>query len=64
MGLLTTSGSLARVVGPILISFIYKKYGTWFTFGIITSSLLISLILTLISYKRLGPKESGVTNQK
>lgn len=58
MGLLTTSGSLARVVGPIFVSYIYQYYGTWLLFGIVTASLGVSLILTLVSYKQLVPYDS------
>jgi ceroid-lipofuscinosis MFS transporter 7 len=56
LGLLTTAGSLARVVGPIFVAFIYRSYGTWLTFGIISAVLFVAMLLTLVSYKRLVPK--------
>ncbi len=35
MGLLTSAGSTARVLGPIMVSYIYDEYGVYLTFGII-----------------------------
>ena len=46
MGLLTASGSLARVVGPIFISKLYEKWGTRVAFGSWSSVLFLFLIFT------------------
>lgn len=55
MGVLTTSGSLARVVGPVFVSYIYQEFGTWLLFGLVTGSLVISFLISLISYRVLIP---------
>ena len=36
LALLTTSGSLARVVGPLFVTDLYENYGTYVTFGLVT----------------------------
>ena len=60
MGLLTTSGSLARVVGPVFVSYIYQELGTWVLFGIVASSLGISFIVTTLAYRQLVPHDQIV----
>ena len=60
MGGLTASGSLARVLGPIFVSYIYQYYGTYWTFGLETGSMVISALITLLAYKRLVPMVTGV----
>lgn len=60
MGLLTTSGSLARVVGPVFVSYIYQELGTWVLFGIVASSLGISFIVTTVAYRQLVPYDQIV----
>jgi ceroid-lipofuscinosis MFS transporter 7 len=55
MGLLTTSGSLARVIGPVFVSFIYQEYGTWLLFGIVAASLGLSFVITTLAYRQLVP---------
>ena len=55
MGLLTTSGSLARVIGPVFVSFIYQEYGTWLLFGIVAASLGLSFVITTFAYRQLVP---------
>ena len=53
MGILTTSGSLARVIGPIGVSFVYQAFGTYFTFGGICTILTLALLAGVLSYKHL-----------
>merc|ERR1719341_138762 len=55
MGLLTAVGSLARICGPIFVSFIYVNYGTYWTFGLCTATLVFSTLVTVITFKRLVP---------
>ncbi|TRY68880.1 hypothetical protein TCAL_11023 [Tigriopus californicus] len=55
MGALTAGGSLARVLGPIFVTFVYQSLGTYATMGIVTGSMVLSLIITLLTYKRLVP---------
>jgi ceroid-lipofuscinosis MFS transporter 7 len=57
MGMLTTAGSTARVVGPIFFTFVYEYYGTYITFSILLGVLVVSMILCLLCYKRFIPKE-------
>jgi hypothetical protein len=38
LALLTTSGSLARVVGPLFVTDLYQEYGTYVTFGVVTGT--------------------------
>ena len=57
MGYLTAAGSSARVAGPVVVSFVYKSYGLYLTVGLMIGSLLISLLLTILTYKRLVPAD-------
>ncbi|KAF2354785.1 Major facilitator superfamily [Trinorchestia longiramus] len=57
MGLMTSTGSLSRMSGPIFVTWIYSSYGTRWTFGILTVILVGSLILSLVFYKRLVPMD-------
>ena len=63
MGLLTTSGSLARVIGPIFVSVIYEYYGTLALFGIVTASLGLSFIITTLAYRQLVPFDRIIKHQ-
>ena len=54
-----TSGSVARVVGPLLVTEIYEQWGTYVMFGTVTATLVISLAVTLFSYKTLVPATHG-----
>ncbi|CAG7733831.1 unnamed protein product [Allacma fusca] len=55
MGFLTGISSLARVVGPFFVTFIYTKYGTIATSGAVTGLIFISFVCILVVYKRLVP---------
>ena len=55
MGLLSASGSLARVSGPLFVGWIYREYGTYWTMGLPLLGLVIGLVLMLFAYKRLIP---------
>ena len=55
LGLFVTSGSIARVVGPLVVTAIYQDLGTYVMFGAVTATLAVSLIFTLFSYKSLVP---------
>lgn len=58
MGLLTSSGSLSRFVGPIFVSYLYTAKGPLWTFGTLFSLLLLVLIQNIIFYKRLAPLDT------
>ncbi|XP_065360293.1 major facilitator superfamily domain-containing protein 8 isoform X1 [Calliphora vicina] len=55
MGLMTGSGCLSRVFGPVFVGSIYTRLGTYWTFGITTIMMLFSMIWLLIERKRLIP---------
>ena len=48
-----TTGSLARVIGPIVVSEIYYLWGTYVLFITVTVTLVISLFLTLVFWRQL-----------
>eukprot|EP00095_Tigriopus_kingsejongensis_P005987 maker-scaffold48_size466083-snap-gene-3.27 protein:Tk05987 transcript:maker-scaffold48_size466083-snap-gene-3.27-mRNA-1 annotation:"major facilitator superfamily domain-containing protein 8" len=58
MGILTMAGSCARVIGPILFTWIYEQYGTYLTFAIIGATLVVSLVLYAVGYKQFEIKAS------
>ena len=55
MGVLTGSGSLARVIGPIFFTRLYQQQGTYVTMSVVAGALAISLLLFILSYKRFVP---------
>ena len=59
LGLFATSGSIARVVGPLLVTKIYEEFGTYVMLGTVTSTLGVSLIMTVIAYRSLVPPHSN-----
>ena len=52
---MTTFGSLARVIGPLIVVVTYTSVGTYLSLGIVASSMVITLILNLAVYDRLVP---------
>jgi len=60
LGLFATSGSVARVVGPLVVTEIYELWGTYVLFAVVTATLVIALIATLFAYRQMVP----VTTQK
>lgn len=57
MGLLTGSGCLSRVLGPVFVTYIYTEYGTIVTFGLTTVMMVVCLVWLLIFNKRLVAQE-------
>lgn len=57
MGLLTGSGCLSRVMGPVFVTHIYTIYGTNWTFGFTALMMLVSMIWLIYFTDRLLPKE-------
>ena len=55
MGLLTALGSLARVLGPIVISFIYNGSGLYWTAGFIIITMCVGLAINVATYRVLVP---------
>ena len=65
MGMLTGSGSLARVIGPIFFTKLYQEQGTYVTFSVVAGALIISLLLVIFAYKRFVPlKDPNVLEQE
>eukprot|EP00731_Ephydatia_muelleri_P031426 Em0022g940a len=54
-GLLNASGSLARTVGPIFVTFLYDQLGPLITFPIVTGLMAVSIVIVLMSCSRLVP---------
>ncbi|KAB7501031.1 Major facilitator superfamily domain-containing protein 8 [Armadillidium nasatum] len=55
MGVLTSSGSLARVLGPVFVSYLYSSQGTIPTFSAILGGMLIAIVVILLMFRRLVP---------
>jgi len=55
MGLLTGCGSLARVTGPIWLSFTYTNYGTVAVYMTLAVLEAAAVILLLVTFKHLTP---------
>ncbi|XP_066596400.1 major facilitator superfamily domain-containing protein 8 [Prorops nasuta] len=55
MGLMTGAGCASRVLGPVFVSVIYTRYGTYHTFGITGVMLIVSMIWLQIVNQRLIP---------
>lgn len=62
MGLMTGSGCLSRVLGPVFITYIYAEYGTILTFGLTLVMMAATMLWMLYFSKRLIPQEI-VNNQ-
>ncbi|RZC37107.1 major facilitator superfamily domain-containing protein 8, partial [Asbolus verrucosus] len=60
MGLMTGSGCLSRVMGPVFVTHIYEEYGTIWTFGLTTAMMVICLIWLLYFNNILIPVEIEV----
>lgn len=62
MGLLTSTGSLSRMSGPIFVTWVYANYGTRWTFGALAVILICTLIISVILFKRLIPMDINKNN--
>ncbi|KZC09574.1 Major facilitator superfamily domain-containing protein 8, partial [Dufourea novaeangliae] len=58
MGFMTGAGCASRVLGPVCVSVIYTRYGTYHTFGITGVMLILSMIWLQIVNKRLIPPKT------
>ncbi|XP_074651229.1 major facilitator superfamily domain-containing protein 8-like [Tubulanus polymorphus] len=61
MGWITASGSSARTLGPVFVSYVYDSYGPRYIFASVSGVLLLTVIFTfsLILLKRLLPFKSA-----
>lgn len=57
MGLMTGSGCLSRVMGPVFVGYIYTRLGTNWTFGFTTVMMAVSMIWLYIYKDRLIPPD-------
>ncbi|XP_044259326.1 major facilitator superfamily domain-containing protein 8 isoform X2 [Tribolium madens] len=57
MGLMTGSGCLSRVMGPVFVTYIYEEFGTIWTFGLTTAMMVVCLLWLLYFNKTLMPTE-------
>nr|CAI5855689.1 unnamed protein product [Callosobruchus analis] len=64
MGLITGSGCLSRVMGPIFVTYIYEEYGTYWTFGTTTSIMALCTIWLLVFQKQLQPVEPKAPDEE
>ena len=55
MGFMTGAGCASRVLGPVFVSVIYTRFGTYHTFGITGLTLLVSMLWLQLADKRLIP---------
>lgn len=55
MGLLTGSGCASRVLGPVFVTEIYTRLGTYYTFGITGLMMSGSMVWLLLVNNRLVP---------
>ena len=54
MALLTSSGGLARVMGPLVFTDVYQHKGLYVVFGILLSVLGFAFTINVITYRRFG----------
>ncbi|XP_059622358.1 major facilitator superfamily domain-containing protein 8 [Phlebotomus argentipes] len=57
MGLMTGSGCLSRVLGPVFVGYIYTRLGTFWTFGVTTVMMAVAMIWLCLFSNRLVPPE-------
>uniref|UniRef100_A0A7G3AV39 Putative transporter/transmembrane protein n=2 Tax=Lutzomyia longipalpis TaxID=7200 RepID=A0A7G3AV39_LUTLO len=57
MGLMTGSGCLSRVLGPVFVGYIYTRLGTYWTFGVTTVMMAVAMIWLWLFSNRLVPPE-------
>lgn len=55
MGFLTAAGSLARMVGPLFVTFLYDFTGPQITMGSIIGILALAIIALTVTCYRLVP---------
>lgn len=63
MGIMTGSGSLSRVLGPIFVGFIYTRLGTNWTFGITSAMMAVSMAWLLAYSQHLLPPKLADNNK-
>ncbi|XP_017876594.1 major facilitator superfamily domain-containing protein 8 [Ceratina calcarata] len=64
MGLMTGAGCASRIFGPVFVTIIYTRYGTYHTFGITGLTLIVCMLWLQIVDKRLIPPQATVSKLK
>ena len=52
------------MLGPLFVTKIYEKYGTYFMIGSVTATLTVSLVITVLSYKSLVPSNGLIKDKR
>ena len=61
MGLMTGSGCLSRVMGPVFVGLVYTRYGTFWTFSSTTVMMILPMIwLYLVRDKLQVPENVSI----
>ncbi|XP_012339096.1 major facilitator superfamily domain-containing protein 8 isoform X1 [Apis florea] len=63
MGFMTGAGCASRVLGPVFVSVIYTRFGTYHTFGITGLTLIICMSWLQIVNKRLVPPKATILSK-
>jgi dipeptide/tripeptide permease len=62
-GMMVASGSISRIIGPVIVVLSYKNFGTGWTFGAISIFMALPMVLLYYFRKRLiieHPKDESV----
>ena len=62
MAIVSSCGSAARIVGPLVSMYFYGRYGPRWTFLLIDAFLIIVLFIVIATYKRNVPYDQYVEN--
>ncbi|XP_031841265.1 CLN7/MFS domain-containing 8 [Nomia melanderi] len=63
MGFMTGAGCASRVLGPVFVSVIYTRFGTYHTFGVTGLMLILCMLWLRIVDKRLIPSKNPTKDQ-
>ena len=63
MGFMTGAGCASRVLGPVFVSVIYTRFGTYHTFGITGLTLIVCMSWLQIVNKRLVPPKAIILSK-
>ena len=47
------------MIGPLVVTEIYELWGTYVLFSVVTATLLVSLVLTIVSWRYLVPVQAN-----
>lgn len=63
-GILTGVGSLSRILGPLLMSYVYALFGTRWSFGIMAVLMVVTLLELIVLFPHLIPMQTPTTEQQ